>query len=93
MATELELARTFCYQLYQEFNNGNQGLVKEISMAKYWVSELANRMAYQCVQLFGGYGYMDEYPISRAYTDLRAFPIVAGTTEIMKEIIAKTMGL
>ena len=93
MATELEMARVFCYQLYQEFNRGNKELVKEISMAKYWVCEMVNRMAYHCTQLYGGYGYMDEYPISRAFTDSRALTIAAGTTEIMKEVIGRLMGL
>ena len=87
------MAKIFLYTLIKEFNKGNDQLVKEISMAKYWICEMANRIAYDCVQLYGGYGYMDEYAICRAYTDVRAFTIAAGTTEIMKEIIARTMGL
>jgi acyl-CoA dehydrogenase len=63
--------------------------VKEVSMIKYYASELANRIAYLCLSLHGGWGYMKEYPISQWYTDVRLFNIGAGTTEIMKEIIAK----
>ncbi len=62
-------------------------------MAKAWIPEMANRVAYRCVQLHGGYGYMEEYPISRFYRDVRVIPIFAGTTEIMKRIVAKTMDL
>ncbi len=62
-------------------------------MAKAWIAEMANRVAYQCVQLHGGYGYMEEYPISRFYRDVRVIPIFAGTTEVMKLIVAKRLGL
>ena len=93
MATEIEIAKTFCYRLFDEFNKGNRALTKEISMAKYWVCELANKVAYNCVQLHGGYGYMDEYRISRDYTHVRALTIGAGTSEIMREIIAGSLGL
>ena len=61
-------------------------------MAKWWLAEMANRVAYDCVQLHGGYGYMEEYPICRWYWDIRASSIYAGTTEIMKTIIAKGLG-
>ncbi|KAG8521038.1 Long-chain specific acyl-CoA dehydrogenase, mitochondrial [Galemys pyrenaicus] len=59
------------------------------SMAKYWASELQNSVAYDCVQLHGGWGYMWEYPIARAYVDARVQPIYGGTNEIMKELIAR----
>ncbi|XP_026347822.1 long-chain specific acyl-CoA dehydrogenase, mitochondrial isoform X2 [Ursus maritimus] len=59
------------------------------SMAKYWATELQNRVAYDCVQLHGGWGYMWEYPIAKAYVDARAQPIYGGTNEIMKELIAR----
>ncbi|XP_045711097.1 long-chain specific acyl-CoA dehydrogenase, mitochondrial [Phyllostomus hastatus] len=59
------------------------------SMAKYWSSEMQNRVAYDCVQLHGGWGYMWEYPIARAYVDARVQPIYGGTNEIMKELIAR----
>nr|XP_055201539.1 long-chain specific acyl-CoA dehydrogenase, mitochondrial isoform X3 [Nyctereutes procyonoides] len=59
------------------------------AMAKYWTSELQNRIAYDCVQLHGGWGYMWEYPVAKAYVDARAQPIYGGTNEIMKELIAR----
>jgi acyl-CoA dehydrogenase len=63
------------------------------SMAKYWLSDLENRVVDECVQLFGGYGYMLEYPIARAFVDARVQRIYGGTNEIMKEVIARAMGL
>ncbi|KAK1336604.1 hypothetical protein QTO34_002638 [Cnephaeus nilssonii] len=63
------------------------------SMAKYWASELQNSVAYDCVQLHGGWGYMWEYPIAKAYVDARVQPIYGGTNEIMKELIARDIGL
>ncbi|KNZ32917.1 MAG: acyl-CoA dehydrogenase [Methylibium sp. NZG] len=63
------------------------------SMAKYWVSDLENKVIDECVQLFGGYGYMWEYPIARAFVDARVQRIYGGTNEIMKEVIARAMGL
>ncbi|MFZ2648984.1 MAG: acyl-CoA dehydrogenase family protein [Burkholderiaceae bacterium] len=63
------------------------------SMAKYWVSELENRVIDQCLQLFGGYGYMWEFPIARAFVDARVQRIYGGTNEIMKEVISRAMGL
>ena len=62
-------------------------------MAKLWLSEMQGRVTDTCLQLYGGYGYMLEYPISRAYMDARVQRIYAGTSEIMKVIIAKQMGL
>jgi alkylation response protein AidB-like acyl-CoA dehydrogenase len=58
-------------------------------MAKLYSSELAQRLSYDCMQIFGGFGYTTEYPISRYWRDLRLYTIGAGTSEIMKEIIAK----
>ena len=92
MATEIELGRTFFNDLLADHLKG-LNIVRKVSMAKWWITEMANRVAYQCVQLHGGYGFMDEYPISRWYRDIRATPIYAGTTEIMKVVIAKEMGL
>ena len=63
----------------------------EASMAKYWCSEMLGRVVDECVQLHGGYGYMNEYPIAKAYVDARVQRIYAGTTEIMKEIIARAL--
>jgi acyl-CoA dehydrogenase len=61
------------------------------SMAKYWLSDLQNKIVDRCLQLFGGYGYMDEYPISRMYRDARVQRIYAGTNEIMKVLIARSL--
>lgn len=92
MGTEIELGRTFLDNLVEEHLAGKQ-VVKKVSMAKYWITEMANRIAYNCLQLHGGYGYMEEYPICRDYRDVRIFTIFAGTSEVMKSIIAKEMGL
>lgn len=86
--TETALAKTFYYDCCRRSMRGDR-LVKEISMIKYFASELANRIAYACVSLHGGWGYMKEYPISQWYSDVRLFNIGAGTTEIMKDIIAR----
>ena len=61
------------------------------SMAKYWLTDLLGTLVDRCLQLFGGYGYMDEYPISRLYRDARVMRIYAGTNEIMKLLIARTL--
>jgi len=92
MATEIELGRVFLDRLIEDHIEGRH-VVKRVSMAKYWISEMANRVAYNCLQLYGGYGYMDEYPISRDYRDVRVGTIYAGATEVMKHIIANEMGL
>jgi acyl-CoA dehydrogenase len=92
MATEVELGRAFADRLLEEYIEGKD-IVTRVSMAKWWISEMANRVAYQALQLHGGYGYMDEYPISRLFRDVRAQTIYAGTTEIMKLIISRNMGL
>ena len=62
-------------------------------MAKWWTTELQNRMAGQAVQLHGGYGYMMEYPVAKAFIDSRISTIYGGTTEIQKEIIGRSLGL
>jgi len=92
MATEVELGRTFLNTLIEEFNRGENINVK-VSMAKAWLGEMVNRVAYQALQLHGGYGYCEEYRICRLYRDVRVLSIFAGTTEIMKLIIAKKLGL
>ncbi len=91
-ATELEVGRAFLDKLVSEHVAGKY-LVKECSMAKLWQTEMAQRVVDTCLQFFGGYGYMLEYPVSRAYMDARVQRIYAGTNEIMKVIIAKQMGL
>jgi acyl-CoA dehydrogenase len=91
-ATEIEIGRAFVDKLLAEHLAGKY-LVKECSMAKLWLSEMQGRVTDTCLQFYGGYGYMLEYPISRAYMDARVQRIYAGTSEIMKVIIAKQMGL
>lgn len=92
MATEARLGRTFVDKLIADHMEGRQ-IVVDVSMAKYWTTEMASRVADRCVQLFGGYGYCEEYPIARAWRDIRVTRIFAGTNEIMKTIAAKFMGL
>ncbi|MDY6852762.1 MAG: acyl-CoA dehydrogenase family protein, partial [Thermodesulfobacteriota bacterium] len=92
MATEVELGRAFMDELIQDHLDGKD-IVKKVSMAKWWLTEMANRVAYDSLQLHGGFGYMEEYPICRAYRDIRVSSIAAGTTEIMKHIIARMMKL
>ena len=92
MKTEIEIARVFVDRCIDELNDGN--LTQETAaMAKWWTSDLQKRVVDQCVQLHGGYGYMLEYPIARAYLDARVQSIYAGTNEIMKEIIGRSMGI
>jgi acyl-CoA dehydrogenase len=91
-ATEIEVGRAFLDNLIAQHLAGKY-LVKECSMAKLWQTEMQGRVVDACLQLYGGYGYMLEYPISRAYMDARVQRIYAGTNEIMKVIIAKQMGL
>jgi acyl-CoA dehydrogenase len=92
MATEIKIGRTFVDDLIQNHVAGNN-VVNEVSMAKWWVTDLAKRTASRCMQLHGGYGYMEEYEIARRYRDIAVTSIYAGTNEIMKNIIAKNMGL
>ena len=91
MAIEVELGRTFLNDMIADFSAGID-ITKQVSMGKAWLAEMANRVAYSCVQLHGGYGYMDEYAISRYARDVRVIPIFAGTTETMKSILGKMMG-
>lgn len=91
-ATEVEVGRHFLDAVVRRHAKGEY-LVKECSMAKLWQSEMLCRVVDECLQFFGGYGYMLEYPISRAYMDARVQRIYAGTNEIMKVIIAKQLGL
>ncbi|MEB1806970.1 MAG: acyl-CoA dehydrogenase family protein [Bacillaceae bacterium] len=92
MATEIEIGRTFVDNLIVKHMAG-EDVVTEVSMAKWWVTDLAKKMAGECMQLHGGYGYMEEYEIARRYRDIPVSTIYAGTNEIMKQIIAKNMGL
>ncbi|HUK72689.1 MAG TPA: acyl-CoA dehydrogenase family protein [Streptosporangiaceae bacterium] len=92
IATELAVSRAFTDRAITEHNAG-QLSAAEASMLKWWNTELCNRVVDRCVQLHGGYGYMLEYPVARAYMDARAQTIFGGTTEIMKEIIGRGLGL
>jgi alkylation response protein AidB-like acyl-CoA dehydrogenase len=92
MATELAVARAFTDRCVTEHIAGRLS-TEEASMLKYWDTELCVRVVDRCVQLHGGYGYMREYPVARAYTDGRAQTIFGGTTEIMKEIIGRGLGV
>ncbi len=91
MQTEITIARTFVDQCILELNAGKL-TAEKAAMAKYWVTEMQGRVMDQCLQLHGGYGYMTEYPISRAYADARVQRIYGGTNEIMREIIGRSMG-
>ncbi|MEZ4228200.1 MAG: acyl-CoA dehydrogenase family protein [Polyangiaceae bacterium] len=91
-ATEVEVGRAFLDRLIADHVAGEH-LVKECSMAKLWQTEMLGRVVDECLQLFGGYGYMLEYPVTRAYMDARVQRIFAGTNEIMKVIIAQQLGL
>jgi alkylation response protein AidB-like acyl-CoA dehydrogenase len=92
MATEIAVARAFTDRCITEHNAGRLS-TEEASMLKWWDTELCNKVIDRCVQLFGGYGYMREYPVARAFTDGRAQTIFGGTTEIMKEIIGRGLGV
>ena len=91
-ATKIEVGRAWLDRLVAEHTRGEY-LVKECSMAKLWQTEMLGEVVDTCLQFFGGYGYMLEYPVTRAYMDARVQRIFAGTNEIMKVIIAKQMGL
>jgi alkylation response protein AidB-like acyl-CoA dehydrogenase len=88
MATELEAARQLTYYAAEVLQRGGD-CSTEVSMAKLFAAEVANRIAYHCLQLHGGYGYIQEFPIERFFRDIRLSPIGGGTSEIMREIIAK----
>ncbi|MTK01798.1 acyl-CoA dehydrogenase family protein [Micromonospora sp. CP22] len=90
--TEVTIARTFVNHCVAEFNAGRLS-VTDAAKAKWWTTELQNRVADRCVQLHGGYGFMLEYPVARAWLDSRVQTIYGGTTEIMKEIIGRGLGL
>lgn len=87
MATLVEASREFTYRVAAKMNAG-QNQVKEISMAKNFACQVSDKVTYDAVQIFGGYGYMREYMVERLYRDNRILSIGGGTTEIMKEIIA-----
>jgi alkylation response protein AidB-like acyl-CoA dehydrogenase len=92
VATEVQIAETFVDRCIVALNAGEL-TAEEAAMAKWWCTELQKRVVDRCLQLFGGYGYMREYPIAKAYTNARITTIYGGTTEIMKEIIGRSLGL
>jgi alkylation response protein AidB-like acyl-CoA dehydrogenase len=90
-ATEVAVGRAFVDRCVRALNDGSL-TAEEAAMAKWWCTELQKRVVDRCLQLHGGYGYMLEYPIARAYADARITTIYGGTTEIMKEIIGRSLG-
>ncbi|MFJ8693045.1 acyl-CoA dehydrogenase family protein [Streptomyces roseolilacinus] len=90
MATECAVTRAFLDRCIEDHADGGLDAV-HASMAKWWATELQKRVADRCLQLHGGYGYMSEYPVARAFTDGRIQTIYGGTTEIMKEIIGRSL--
>ena len=92
LQTEVQVAQVFvdkCCELICK----NQLDTATASMAKYWTTDLHCKVMDECVQLFGGYGYMWEYPVTRGFADARVARIYGGTNEIMKEVITRSMGL
>lgn len=92
IATEIQVGRSFLDTLIIQHAAGKD-IGQETSMAKYWICEMENRIASRCLQLFGGYGYCQEYEISRMWTDARVATIYAGASEVMKLIVSKGLGL
>ena len=90
LATELEAARRLTYHAAQLYAAGTD-CVTEVSMAKLFATEVANEVAYHAVQLHGGYGYMREFPVEGFFRDVRLWTIASGTSEIMREIVAKRL--
>lgn len=92
MRTELDIAQIYVDAQILALNAGEL-TADEAAKAKWWVTELENDVIDRCLQLFGGWGYMEEYPIARAFRDARVQTIYGGTTEIMKEIVGRSLGL
>ncbi len=92
VATKVQVARSFLDDLIPR-HMGGEDVVKEVSMAKYWITELQFEAADRCLQLFGGYGYMKEYLISRLFVDARVQRIYGGANEVLKEVIARQLAL
>jgi len=90
MSAEIEMNKIFTYDLYRRYQEGEY-LVKEASMAKLLCTQLSDNVINQCLQMFGGYGYMEDYPMARMYRDTRLGQIGGGTSEILCEIISKMM--
>ncbi|HVN88648.1 MAG TPA: acyl-CoA dehydrogenase family protein [Candidatus Binataceae bacterium] len=92
MATEVEVGQAFVDRCMAAHVRGEE-IVSEVSMAKWWTTDLLKKVASQCLQLHGGYGFMNEFPVATDYADAAIQSIYAGTNEIMKVIIARRMGL
>ena len=92
MRTELDIGQTFVDSQVTALNRGEL-TAEDAAKAKWWVTDLENRVIHQCLQLFGGWGYMEEYPIARAFRDARVQTIYGGTNEIMKDIVGRSLGL
>jgi len=92
LATQLEAARRLVYHA-AELHAAGEECVTEVSMAKLFATEVANRVAYEAVQLHGGYGYMREFPVEGFFRDVRLWTIASGTSEVMREIIARRLPL
>lgn len=92
MATKIEAGRQLTYYVLKLYLEGKNP-IKEVSMAKLFCGRMACEVVDTCLQIYGGYGYMEEYDVARAYRDIRLMPIGGGTDEIMKEIISRMMGV
>jgi len=92
IATEIDVTQTFIDRCVDDLNAGELS-APDAAKAKWWATELQGRVVDRCLQLHGGYGYMLEYPVARAFTDARVTRIYGGTTEIMKDVIGKSLGL
>ena len=92
MATEIDIAQAYTDGCVEALNAGEL-TVADAAKAKWWCTELQGRVVDGCLQLHGGYGYMLEYPIARAFADARVTRIYGGTTEIMKEVVGRSLGL
>ena len=92
IATEVDIAQRFIDDCTLALNAGELTAV-DAAKAKWWCTEMQGRAVDACLQLFGGYGYMNEYPIARLYADSRITRIYGGTTEIMKEVVGRDLGL
>jgi acyl-CoA dehydrogenase len=90
MASEIEMNKIFVHSLYQRYQDGDY-LVKEASMAKLVTTQMSDKVTTECLQMFGGYGFMEDYPLARMFRDSRLGQIGGGTSEILCEIIAKMM--
>ncbi|CAM3987132.1 acyl-CoA dehydrogenase family protein [Nocardiopsis rhodophaea] len=92
LSTEVDIARTYVDRAIALHNRGEL-TIEDAAKAKWWTTELANKVMDRCLQLHGGYGYMMEYPVAKAWQDARIQSIFGGTTEIMKEIVGRSLGL